>query len=88
MSGKGYHTSNFEDDSLDTEEVLEAVGSVLFAAAQKANSQEKKISVLLGGYMNRQKTLSAKFSEANSAYIQSSTQKYIFEGNGVNDGRQ
>ncbi|KAK9237932.1 hypothetical protein V1525DRAFT_129438 [Lipomyces kononenkoae] len=88
MSSKGNQSSNSPNHSLDTEEVLEAIGTALFAAAQKANSQEKKLSVLLGGYMARQKTLSSKFSEANSAYVQSSIQKHIFEGTGVEGDKE
>ncbi|KAK9365817.1 hypothetical protein V1509DRAFT_631890 [Lipomyces kononenkoae] len=83
MSSKGYESSKAQNNSLDTGVVLDAVGTTLFAAAQKANSQEKKLSMLLGGYIARQKTLSSKFSEANSAYVQSAIQKYIFDGNGV-----
>ncbi|KAK9245479.1 pre-mRNA splicing factor component-domain-containing protein [Lipomyces tetrasporus] len=81
MSSMSDRTSNSGDSSLGTEEALDTVGAALFGAAQKANGQEKRLSVLLGGYMNRQKTLSAKFSEANNAFVQSSIQKHIFEGN-------
>ncbi|KAK9476697.1 hypothetical protein V1514DRAFT_336110 [Lipomyces japonicus] len=67
-------------EGINAEEALEEVGSVLFEAAQKTNAQEKRLGVLLGGYINRQKTLSNKFTEAHAAFTQSSIQSYIFEG--------
>ncbi|KAK9455343.1 hypothetical protein V1511DRAFT_533996 [Dipodascopsis uninucleata] len=68
-----------EIDSEVMDDIIEQVTTTLFDSAQKANTQEKKLSLLLGGYVNRNRTLAAKFAEANTAYRQSSIQQHIFE---------
>lgn len=73
-----------QHSELETEEAFEMVGSALVEdLAKKTTDQEKKLNILLGGYIHRQRTLANKFTEANAAYQQSVIQRYIFEGNEI-----
>ena len=63
--------AGYEDDEIDeaqlTIEAFDTIQSSLVATAQKGNAMEKKLSVLLGGYHARQKTLRNKIMEAAQA---------------------
>ncbi|KAA8916480.1 hypothetical protein TRICI_001343 [Trichomonascus ciferrii] len=49
-------------------EVADKLVESLSSVAEKANKNEKKLSLVLGGYMKRQEMLSKKLSEAHEAY--------------------